>query len=177
VGGGMVHFLISLAPFLIAIYAIFATPIPVPSEADLRLILPTGFIWIILSNGMLILTFPGIIDGLSAVSAAKRSVRLCCRSPGRVLGAWAVFVSLIGTPIVTLLDDPLFEWAQIIPDAYLEPFTILIILLILFIILPAMSITFSRIYLILTAQDESVYDTDIDDEDYTIKLEVDHDES
>ena len=54
----------------------------------------------------------------------------------------------------------------------------MIVLLILFVVLPAMTITFSRKYLILTAQDESVYDNDDDDnEEYTIKLEVDHDES
>ena len=177
-GGGMIHFLISLAPFLIAIYAIFATPIPVPTEETLRLILPVGFIWVILSNGMLALTFPGIIDGLSAVGAAKRSVRLCCRSPGRVLGSWSVFVTLIGVPIMTFIDDELFDWIQIVPDSFMEPYRLLIVLLILFIVLPAMSITFSRIYLILTAQDESVYDNDDDDsEDYTIKLEVDYDES
>ncbi|MGY5879971.1 MAG: hypothetical protein RTV31_06950 [Candidatus Thorarchaeota archaeon] len=177
-GGGMIHFLVSLAPFLIAIYAIFATPIPVPTDETLRMILPVGFIWVILSNGMLSLTFPGIIDGLSAAGAAKRSVRLCCRSPGRVLGSWSVFVTLIGVPIITFIDDELFDWIQIVPDSFLEPYTVLIVLFILFIVLPAMSITFSRIYLILTAQDESVYDNDDDDsEDYTIRLEVDYDES
>jgi hypothetical protein len=79
---------------------------------------------------------------------------------------------------MTFLDSELFDWIQIIPDSILEPYTLLIVLLILFIVLPAMSITFSRIYLILTAQDESVYDNDDDEsEDYTIKLEVDYDES
>ncbi|TFG32731.1 hypothetical protein EU528_02730 [Candidatus Thorarchaeota archaeon] len=177
-GGGIIHFIVSLAPFLIAIYAIFATPIPVPTNESLRLILPVGFIWVILSNGMLSLTFPGIIDGLSAAGAAKRSVRLCCRSPGRVLGSWSVFVVLIGVPIMSFIDDPLFDWISFIPDGFLEPYTLVIALLILFLVLPAMSITFSRIYLILTAQDESVYDNDDDNnEDYTIKLEVDYDES
>ena len=177
VGGGMVHFLITLAPFLLAIYAIFVTPIPVPTNQQLSLILPVGFIWILLSNGMLVLTFPGIIDGLSAISAAKRSVRLCCRSPGRVLGAWSVFVVLVGIPFISLIDEPLFNWIQLIPDAYLDPFRVILVILILFLVLPAMSITFSRIYLILTAQDEAVYDADTDDEEYTIKLEVDNDES
>lgn len=179
VGGGMIHFLISLTPFLIAICVIFATSVTVPTDAELKLILPVGFIWVILSNGMLSLTFPGIIDGLSAAGAAKRSVRLCCRSPGRVLGAWAVYVTLIGVPIITLIDDPLFDWIQFVPDPYLDVYRLVIILLILFLMLPAMSITFSRIYLILTAQDESVYDNDDDDDDkeYTIKLEVDYDES
>ena len=178
-GGGIIHFLISLAPFLIAIYAIFATTITVPTDAQLRVILPVGFLWVILSNGMLSLTFPGIIDGLSAVGSAKRSVRLCCKSPGRVLGSWSVYVTLIGVPIMSIIDDPFFSWIHIIPDAFLEPYTVVIVLLLLFIILPAMSITFSRIYLILTAQDESVYDNDDDDDDeeYTIKLEVDYDES
>ncbi|MHA1864417.1 MAG: hypothetical protein ACTSWA_11665 [Candidatus Thorarchaeota archaeon] len=177
-GGGMVHFLVSFAPFMIAIWAMFATAITVPTEAELRVILPVGFLWILLSNGMLSLTFPGIIDGLSAASAAKRSVRLCCRSPGRVLGSWAVYATIIVFPILLILDDPTFDWFNFIPDGYLVPYTILIVLLILFVVLPAMSITFSRIYLILTAQDESVYDNDDDDsEDYTIKLEVDYDES
>lgn len=177
-GGGMVHFLVSFAPFMIAIWAMFATAITVPTEAELRVILPVGLLWILLSNGMLSLTFPGIIDGLSAASAAKRSVRLCCRSPGRVLGSWAVYATIIVVPILLILDDPTFDWFNFIPDGYLVPYTILIVLLILFVVLPAMSITFSRIYLILTAQDESVYDNDDDDsEDYTIKLEVDYDES
>jgi len=177
-GGGMIHFLISFAPFMIAIWAIFASAITVPSEAQLRLILPVGFIWILLSNGMLSLTFPGIIDGLSAASAAKRSVKLCCRSPGRVLGSWAVYATMIGVPTMSFIDDPMFDFIYFIPDGYLEPYTVVIVLLILFIILPAMSITFSRIYLILTAQDESVYDNDDKDtEEYSIKLEVDYGES
>jgi len=176
-GGGMIHFLISFAPFMIAIWAMFATAITVPTDAQLRLILPVGFIWILLSNGMLSLTFPGIIDGLSAAGAAKRSVRLCCRSPGRVLGSWSVYAMMIGVPIMSFLDDPTFDWIQIVPDEYLEPYTLLIALLLLFVVLPAMSITFSRIYLILTAQDESVYDNDDDTKEYSIKLEVDYTES
>lgn len=160
VGGGAIHFLVSLAPFIFAIWIIFATTVTVPSNDTLRVILPIGVIWIILTNGMLSLTFPGIIDGLSAASAAKLSVRQCCRSPGRVLGAWSFYALLIGLPIITILEDPMFELFQIIPSAYLEPYTALIFLLILFVILPAMTITFSRIYLILTAQDDAVYDND-----------------
>jgi hypothetical protein len=177
-GGGMIHFIISFLPFLIAIWGIFATSMTIPDDATLRFILPIGFIWILLSNGMLVLTFPGIIDGLSAAGAAKRSVRLCCRSPGRVLGSWAVYALMIGVPIMTLIDDPLFNWIHIIPNAYLEPYGAIMIILILFLILPAMSITFSRIYLILTAQDEAVYDNDDDDdEEYSIKLEAEYSES
>ncbi|MHA1134912.1 MAG: hypothetical protein ACTSSE_00335 [Candidatus Thorarchaeota archaeon] len=175
-GGGMVHFLISFAPFMIAIWAMFATAITVPTNAELRVILPVGFLWILLSNGMLSLTFPGIIDGLSAASAAKRSVRLCCRSPGRVLGSWVVYAIIIGVPIMSFIESSVFDWINIIPDGLLGPYSLLIVLLILFVVLPAMSITFSRIYLILTAQDESVYDDD-ESEDYTIKLEVYYDES
>lgn len=176
-GGGMIHFIVSILPFLIAIWMLFTTQAAPPTNEELRIILPLGFIWIILSNGMLCLTFPGIIDGLSAASAAKRSVRLCCKSPGRVLGSWAVYATLIGVPIISFIDDPLFDWIQVIPDNYIEPYTVVIILLLLFVVLPAMSITFTRIYLILTAQDESVYDNDDDTEnDYTIRLEVDYNE-
>ncbi|MCK4566800.1 MAG: hypothetical protein KAU48_05770 [Candidatus Thorarchaeota archaeon] len=160
VGGGVIHFLVSLTPFIIAIWVIFATSVTGPTNDTLRIILPIGVIWIILTNGMLSLTFPGIIDGLSAASAAKLSVRQCCRSPGRVLGAWSFYALLIGVPIIAQINDPLFEWLHIIPSAYLEPYKAIIVLLILFVILPAMTITFSRIYLILTAQDDDVYDND-----------------
>lgn len=85
---------------------------------------------------------------------------------------------MIVVPIISLIDDQFLNAVSVIPNDILAPYGVIIILLILFVILPAMSITFSRIYLILTAQDEAVYDNDDDDnEEYTIKLEVDYDES
>jgi len=157
VGGGMIHFGISIAPFLIAIISILTPPLYLPSEESLTLILPLGIFWIILTNGMLSLTFPGIIDGLSAQRAARRSVRLCCKSPGRVLGAWTFFVALIGLPLLMTIDYQPLQWLHIIPQAYLDTIMPGIVLLTVFFLFPVMSIVFTRIYMILSAQDENLY--------------------
>lgn len=157
VGGGMIHFGISIAPFLIAIISILTPPLYLPSEESLTLILPLGIFWIILTNGMLSLTFPGIIDGLSAQRAARRSVRLCCKSPGRVLGAWAFFVALIGLPLLMTIDYQPLQWLHIIPQAYLDTIMPGIVLLTVFFLFPVLSIVFTRIYMILSAQDENLY--------------------
>ena len=157
VGGGMIHFGISIAPFLIAIISILAPPSYLPSEESLALILPLGIFWIVLTNGMLSLTFPGIIDGLSAQRAARRSVRLCCKSPGRVLGAWVFFVALIGVPLLMTIDSQPFRWLRIIPTEYLDTIVPGIVLLTVFFLFPVMSIVFTRIYMILSAQDENLY--------------------
>ncbi|PNX51929.1 MAG: hypothetical protein BV458_10860 [Thermoplasmata archaeon M9B2D] len=157
VGGGMIHFGISIAPFLIAIIGILTPPSYLPSEESLALILPLGIFWIILTNGMLSLTFPGIIDGLSAQKAARRSVRLCCRSPGRVLGAWVFFVALIGVPLLMTIDSQIFRLLRVIPTEYLGIIMPGIVLLTVFFLFPVMSIVFTRIYMILSAQDENLY--------------------
>jgi hypothetical protein len=157
IGGGMIHFMISIAPFLIAIISILTPPLNLPNESDLAIILPLGIFWIILTNGMLSLTFPGIIDGLSAQKAARRSVRLCCKSPGRVLGAWTFFIGLIGIPLLLAIDYPSFQWINVILSGYLGAFMPVLSLLIVFFIFPMMSIVFTRIYMILSAQDEHVY--------------------
>jgi hypothetical protein len=153
----MIHFMISIAPFLLAIISVLTPPLNLPSEADLAIIIPLGILWIILTNGMLSLTFPGIIDGLSAQKAARRSVRLCCKSPGRVLGAWVFFVALIGIPLLFSIDYQPLQWVHIIPSEYMGAFETGFILLIIFFIFPMISVVFTRIYMILSAQDEKVY--------------------
>jgi len=157
VGGGMIHFIISIAPFLIAIISILLPPLNLPSEENLAIILPLGVFWILLTNGMLSLTFPGIIDGLSAQKAARRSVRLCCKSPGRVLGAWIFFVALIGLPLLLATDYQPLQWIHIIPTQYMDTYIAGIVLLTIFFIFPVISIVFTRIYMILSAQDENLY--------------------
>jgi hypothetical protein len=157
VGGGMIHFVISIAPFLIAIISMLTPPLYLPSEESLAIILPLGIFWILLTNGMLSLTFPGIIDGLSAQKAARRSVRLCCKSPGRVLGAWTFFVVLIGAPLLLAIDYEPLQWVHIIPTQYVDTFVSSIVLLTVFFIFPVISIVFTRIYMILSAQDDNLY--------------------
>ena len=156
-GGGLIHALITLAPIVIAFLSISYPVWNPPTDAELEIIIPLIVIWIILVNGMLSLTFPGIIDGLSAVRAAGRSVRLTCQFPGRVLGAWFIIVLIAGVPLLPIFNELAFLWRPFIPASWLEPYTPLVIVALVFIVIPAVSIILTRIYMILTAKVDETY--------------------
>ncbi|MHA2072659.1 MAG: hypothetical protein ACW985_12855, partial [Candidatus Thorarchaeota archaeon] len=156
-GGGVLHFIITLAPLIIAFLAISYPTWNPPTNAELEIIIPLIVIWIILVNGMLSLTFPGIIDGLSAVRAAARSVRLTCQFPGRVLGAWFIIVLIVGLPLLPIFNELAFLWSPLLPSVLLEPYRPLAIIALIFIVIPAVSIILTRIYMILTAKVDATY--------------------
>ncbi|MHA1943659.1 MAG: hypothetical protein ACW96M_04610 [Candidatus Thorarchaeota archaeon] len=163
VGGGMLHFLVTLAPFIVAFIGIAYPTWNPPTNEQLRVIIPVGLLWVFLINGMLSLTFPGIIDGLSAVRAAGRSIRLTAQFPGRVLGAWSIMFLIVGLPIFSLIGELAFLFPPIIPIGLFEPYAGLIIISLLFYIIPAFSIVLTRIYMILTARVDATYTHDNSD--------------
>ncbi len=156
-GGGMIHFLITLTPLILAFLSISYPTWNPPTNDELNVLIPLIVIWIILINGMLSLTFPGIIDGLSAVRAAARSVRLTCQFPGRVLGAWFIIVGMIVLPILPIINDLAFLWTPIIILEFLEQYSVLVLIVTLFLVIPAVSIVLTRIYMILTAKIDATY--------------------
>ena len=156
-GGGILHFLITLAPLIIAFLSISYPVWNPPTNEELEILIPVIVAWIILVNGMLSLTFPGIIDGLSAVRAAARSVRLTCQFPGRVLGAWFLIVLIIGVPVLPIFNELVFLWRPFLPEVVLEPYRPIAILALVFIIIPAVSIILTRIYMILSAKVDATY--------------------
>jgi hypothetical protein len=156
-GGGIIHFVITLAPLIIAFLSISYPVWNPPTGAELGIIIPLIVIWIILVNGMLSLTFPGIIDGLSAVRAAARSIRLTCQFPQRVLSAWFIIVLIVGVPLLPVFNELAFLWSPLLPEVILEPYRPLAIIALLFIIIPAVSIVLTRIYMILTAKVDATY--------------------
>ncbi len=160
VGGGTLHFLVTLAPFIVAFIGIAYPTWNPPTNDQLRIIIPVGILWVFLINGMLSLTFPGIIDGLSAVRAAARSIRLTSQFPGRVLGAWLIMFLIVGLPIFSLINEIAFIFPSIIPIGLFEPYAGLIILILLFYVIPAFSIVLTRIYMILTARVDATYTHD-----------------
>jgi hypothetical protein len=160
VGGGAIHFLVTLAPFIIAFIGIAYPTWSPPSNEQIRLIIPLGLLWIFLINGMLSLTFPGIIDGLTAVRAAGRSIRLTSQFPGRVLGAWSIMFLIVGLPIFSLINEIAYIFPSIVPLGFFEPYAGLIILTLLFYVIPAFSIVLTRIYMILTARVDATYTHD-----------------
>jgi len=156
-GGGMLHFLITLAPLIIAFLSISYPVWNPPSNEELRILIPVIIAWIVLVNGMLSLTFPGIIDGLSAVRAAGRSVRLTCQFPGRVLGAWFIIVIIVGVPLLPIVNELAFLWSPFLPPSALDPYRPLAIIGLLFVVIPAVSIVLTRIYMILSAKVDATY--------------------
>lgn len=156
-GGGILHFIITLAPLIIAFLSISYPTWNPPTNAQLEIIVPLIVVWIILVNGMLSLTFPGIIDGLPAIRAAARSVRLTCQFPDRVLGAWIIIVLIVGVPLLPMFNELAYLWSPILPFAFLEPYRPLVIIALIFIVIPAVSIILTRIYMILTAKVDATY--------------------
>lgn len=156
-GGGMIHFLITLAPLILAFLSISYPTWNPPTNEELELLIPLIVVWIILVNGMLSLTFPGIIDGLSAVKAAARSVRLACQFPARVLGAWFIIVLMIAFPILPIINELAFLWEPLIVFQFFEQYSGLVIIILLFVVIPAVSIVLTRIYMILTAKVDATY--------------------
>ena len=156
-GGGLIHALITLAPIAIAF---LSTSYPVwnpPTGAELEILIPLIIFWIILVNGMLSLTYPGIIDGLPAIRAAARSVRLTAQFPGRVLGAWFIIVLIVGVPLFPIFNELALLWSPLLPLVLYEPYRPLAIIALIFIIIPAVSIVLTRIYMILTAKVDATY--------------------
>jgi hypothetical protein len=156
-GGGIIHFIMTLAPLILAFLSITYPTWNPPTNAELEILVPLIIVWIILVNGMLSLTFPGIIDGLPAVRAAARSVRLTAQFPGRVLGAWFIIVLIVGVPLLPIFNELAFLWSPLLPYVLLEPYRPLAIIALIFIVIPAVSIVLTRIYMILTAKVDATY--------------------
>lgn len=156
-GGGIIHFIITLAPIIVAFLSISYPTWNPPSSYELAVLVPLIILWIILINGMLSLTFPGIIDGLPALRAAARSIRLTCQFPDRVMGAWFIIVLIVGVPLLPVFNELAFLWSPLLPPALLEPYTPLAIIALVFVIIPAVSVVLTRIYMILTAKVDATY--------------------
>ena len=156
-GGGLIHSIMTLAPLAVAFLAITYPTWNPPTNEELKVLVPLIIVWIILVNGMLSLTFPGIIDGLPAIRAAARSVRLTAQFPGRVLGAWFIIVLIVGVPLLPIFNELAFLWSPLLPYVLLEPYRPLAIIALIFIVIPAVSIVLTRIYMILTAKVDATY--------------------
>ncbi len=158
IGGGMVHFLVTLIPVIGAFLTLSYPLWSPPTDTELALILLLLCAWVLLINGMLSMTFPGIIDGLSAVRAAGRSVKLTCWAPRRVLGVWGTYMLMIGGLLAPLVLGELYPGAIPIPEESLAHYGQGALALILFIVLPALTISLTRVYLILGAKYEDTYE-------------------
>jgi hypothetical protein len=175
-GGGIVLFLFILGPVMLVILgavALFGEQIlnvafiGVGSTNTLNpLIGALGVIWFVISTGLMTMLFPAIIDGHSVVEATRKSIKLGIQYFDRVFGAWLSYILLI-----LALVSPLFIMA--IPFMWESPmlamvplgiYGVIMGLFLAFVVLPALSIGLTRVYMILTADDEDIILEESDDE-------------
>ena len=129
-----------------------------PSSAMNPFISALGVIWLLLSTGMMTMLFPAIIDGYSVIEATKKSIRMSIQYFDRVFGVWLSYVILL-----VVLVSPLFIIA--IPGLWTGFDAIMIMgLFVALVFLPGMSIGLTRVYMILTADDEEFTPSEDEDE-------------
>jgi len=166
-GGGIVMFLIIAGPvFLISFgaVAIFGDQVlnlAFVSSGSASILSPIlvglGVIWFVLSSGSLAMLFPAIIDGHSVVEATKRSFRMTVDYFDRVIGFWIAFILLL-VVLVTPMIVAIFAFppSSGIGIAAMGIYAIPMGIFLAFVGLPALSIGLTRVYMILSADDEDL---------------------
>ena len=170
-GGGLVMFLIIAGPvFLISFGAVAVFGDQVLNIAFISsgtattlspILVGLGVVWFVLSTGFLTMLFPAIIDGHSVIEATKKSVRMSIDYFDRVIGFWIAFVLLLVVFLVPMLVavfafPPSFGIGMAAIGIYAIPMAIFLA----FVGLPALSIGLTRVYMILTADDEDIIPED-----------------
>ncbi len=174
-GGGIILFIFILGPVFLVILgtiALFGDQIlnvafiGVGSSTIMNpLISALGVIWFVVSSGLMTMLFPAIIDGYSVVEATKKSIRMGIHYFDRIFGIWISYILLILVLLVPVIIVPLtlgtIGPAMIGMAVYAVPMA----LFIAFILLPAVSIGLTRVYMILSADDEDLIPSESDDVD------------
>ena len=163
-GGGMVLFLVVLGPLILSLVigaviygeqfftmafmhgGTFSIGNPVISGLML--------IWFVLSTGLLSMLFPSIIDGYSVVESTKRSIQMSIKYFDRVFGVWIAFLILFGAYLLPIVVVPLTAGLGGALVGIMAVFMIPIMLFLVFVFLPAITIGLTRVYMILTADDD-----------------------
>jgi len=177
-GGGMILFLIVLGPLILALLA--GTVIYGGQFLNMGLMHdgPTGMvnpvvfglliIWFAISTGLLSMLFPSIIDGYSVFESTKRSIRMGIKYFDRVFGVWMTFLLILGAllgplmimPFVIDSSGPVLN----VMAGFLMLYAIPAGLILLLLYLPAMTIGLTRVYMILTADDDDYEHTPEEEE-------------
>ncbi len=173
-GGGLVMFTIIAGPVFLIVFgavALFGDQVlnfALISSGTVTTISPIlsglAVIWFVLSTGSLTMMFPAIIDGHSVIEATKKSFRMSVNYFDRVIGFWIAFilllVALIAPILIAVFAFPPFAMVEMTAIAI---YAIPMVIFFVFVALPALSIGLTRVYMILTADDED-FTPEIEDE-------------
>jgi hypothetical protein len=110
--------------------------------------------------------FPAIIDGHSIAEATRKSIKLGIQYFDRVFGAWLSYILLILALVSPLfiMAIPLIWESPMLAMVPLGIYGVIMVLFLAFVVLPALSIGLTRVYMILTADDEDIILEESDDE-------------
>ncbi|MHA1576322.1 MAG: hypothetical protein ACTSU3_03065 [Candidatus Thorarchaeota archaeon] len=173
-GGGMVLFLVVLGPLILSLVVgvviygeqFFATAFMHAGTFSISNPVVSGLmlIWFVLSTGLLSMLFPSIIDGYSVVESTKRSIQMSIKYFDRVFGVWMAFLLLFGAFILPIVVVPLTSGLSGALVGIMAVFMIPIMLFLVFVFLPAITIGLTRVYMIITADDDDYEQTPEEDE-------------
>ncbi|MHA1959019.1 MAG: hypothetical protein ACW99U_02230 [Candidatus Thorarchaeota archaeon] len=156
-GGGILQFLVIVGPLLSLSYFIPDIILGHVTTEQMAFLVMVIIVWIVFSSGFLSLTFPGIIDNLSVLKAARRSIQLARKHPDRVFGIWLTFILIFVFATQPTIIGFLFPWFFIIGQDILIGYSIIMLIVLIVVVIPAMSIAQTRIYLIITAQSDQSF--------------------
>jgi hypothetical protein len=162
-GGGIVLFLIVLGPLILGLLACIAIygydffgysfMVGGSNLVNTAMGVLLAF-WFALSLGMLSMIFPAIIDGYSVIEATKKSVRMSITYFDRVFGVWIGFLLILGACSLPLIAMPLVTSFSESVAIALGIISVPLMIILVFIFVPALTIGLTRVYMILTAEDE-----------------------
>jgi hypothetical protein len=149
-GGGILLFIVALLPIAVLYMAAYAFVAPVISGLPLGIVTALAFTWLVVSIGMMSMLFPGIIDGLSVIDAARQSFRMSIDHFERVFSVWISFLLIFAGVLLPLLAFPLIGGFTGIDVFLLAGYAIPASIFLVFIAFPALAIALSRVYLVLS---------------------------
>jgi hypothetical protein len=161
-GGGIILFLVVLGPLILGLlagiaiygYDFFGYSIMAGGYNLVNTVM--GILltaWFAVSLGMLSMLFPAIIDGYSVIEATKKSIRMSITYFDRVFGVWIGFLLILGACILPLIATPFVIGISEPAAIALGSVAVPLMLILVFVFIPALSIGLTRIYMILTAED------------------------
>ncbi|MBD3404707.1 MAG: hypothetical protein GF411_01070 [Candidatus Lokiarchaeota archaeon] len=116
--------------------------------------------WIMISLGLTSMIFPGIIDGLPVLEAVKNSFELGTKYFDRVFSTILSYIGIIGIMTSPTVLIP-FSMVDSLPNTMPGPivgimaglgiFTFVGFFVILFVVIPALAISTTKVYMILTS--------------------------
>ncbi len=155
-GAGVLTFLIVILPLALGYGYLYEVHGGVITGTNETLAIAAGVLWVVLFGGLLSMMFPAVIDGHSVKDAFVKSVGMGTRHAGRVFSLWLFYLGLIVVLFAPLIWGPIYApwlWIEIVAGS-LGSYTVLVALFVSFIVIPAMAISQSRAYLLLSSDED-----------------------